>query len=40
MLLDDRPDTSARLDLVRLAVIVALERQVESVTVVPVTGGY
>ncbi|WP_439380755.1 hypothetical protein [Amycolatopsis lexingtonensis] len=37
VLLDDLPDSSARLDLVRLAVIVALERNAESVWMVPVT---
>ncbi|MCS7477684.1 hypothetical protein ACFFQW_26420 [Umezawaea endophytica] len=36
-LLDDRPDFSLRLDLVRLAVLVALERRAESLRVLPVT---
>lgn len=36
--LDDRPDSSARLELMRLAVLVALERVGESVHPVPVTG--
>lgn len=40
VLLDDLPDFSARLDLVRLAVIVALERKAESVKVLPVTACY
>jgi hypothetical protein len=40
VLLDDLPDTSARLDLVRLAVIVALERQSERFDVRPTTGCY
>lgn len=37
--LDDLPDSSARLDLVRLAVIVALEQKAESVNLLPVTDG-
>ncbi|WP_370961580.1 hypothetical protein [Amycolatopsis sp. cg9] len=37
VLLDGLPDSSARLDLVRLAVIVALERTAASVTTLPVT---
>ncbi|MFI6099505.1 hypothetical protein ACIA8G_28445 [Lentzea sp. NPDC051213] len=37
VLLDDLPDSSARLDLVRLAVIVALERNAKSVQVLPIT---
>ncbi|RKT54519.1 hypothetical protein [Saccharothrix australiensis] len=40
VLLDDLPDSSARLDLVRLAVIVALERGAGSVRVLPVTACY
>ncbi|WP_372664267.1 hypothetical protein [Amycolatopsis kentuckyensis] len=40
VLLDDLPDSSARLDLVRLAVIVALERNAESVGILPVTACY
>ncbi|WP_439656252.1 hypothetical protein ACSHWB_27910 [Lentzea sp. HUAS TT2] len=36
--LDDLPDSSARLDLMRLAVLVALERVGKSVHPVPVTG--
>lgn len=40
VLLDDLPDTSARLDLVRLAVIVALERQSERFDVRPASGCY
>ncbi|GAA3665680.1 hypothetical protein GCM10022267_60040 [Lentzea roselyniae] len=38
VLLDDLPHFSARLDLVRLAVIVALERTADSVQVVPAAG--
>jgi len=37
--LDDLPDSSARLALVRLAVIVALERAAESIMTLPVTDG-
>jgi hypothetical protein len=37
VLLDDLPGSSARLDLVRLAVIVALERTAEGITTRPVT---
>lgn len=37
VLLDDLPDSSARLDLVRLAVIAALERRATSFRVLPVT---
>ncbi|MFJ1767857.1 hypothetical protein ACIOD2_46575 [Amycolatopsis sp. NPDC088138] len=40
VLLDDLPDSSARLDLVRLAVIVMLERKAESVATLPVTACY
>ncbi len=39
VLLDHLPDASARLDLVRLAVIVALEQKAESVNLLPVTDG-
>lgn len=37
-LLDDLPDTSARLDLVRLAVLVALDQAAEHFQILPVTG--
>ncbi|MCX2947487.1 hypothetical protein [Lentzea sp. NEAU-D7] len=40
VLLDDLPDTSARLDVVRLAVVVALERQAEHFQVLPLAGCY
>ncbi|GGU31187.1 hypothetical protein [Lentzea flava] len=40
VLLDDQPDSSARLDLVRLAVIAALERGARAFQVVPVTACY
>ena len=40
VLLDDLPDFAVRLDLVRLAVVVALERFAEHLQVVPVTACY